>query len=294
MSSGSAMGKGGGTGHVPVELLDRYAAGQTAGGPEVWWAIEVHLESCAACRTRLGDAVARCSPATSLVLDRVRAGLATELARQEAHRPRVPLRTRVRRRVLGGRPVARWAAPALLPRLGMTVLVVLVAVGLDLLDEASVGRFPSLVLLLAPVAPLAGVAAAWSRGLDPAYELVVASPRAGLDLVVRRTAAVLAVVIPALGVAGWLVGASPAHWLLPCLAFTAGALALGEVIGLHRAATGLALGWVAVVVGPSLVMAQSPVVLSPASSPGWAVAAVAIAVLLVVRRGAYTGLPSGR
>ena len=50
-------------------------------------------------------------------------------------------------------------------------------------------------------------------------------------------------VISVLVVGGWLVGVSPARWLLPCLAFTAGALALGEVVGLQRASTGLALGW---------------------------------------------------
>jgi hypothetical protein len=150
------------------------------------------------------------------------------------------------------------------------------------------------VLLLAPVAPLLGVAAAWSRGLDPAHELVTASPRAGLYLVLRRTLAVLVVVIPALAGAGWLVGTSPARWLLPCLAFTAGALALGEVVGLHRAASGLALAWTAVVVAPSLVTARTPVLLEPASLPAWAALTALVAVVAVLRRDAYTGLPSGR
>jgi hypothetical protein len=279
----------GGMGHVPSGLLERYVAGAAGLGADVVWAVEVHLEGCAGCRDRLAEAVARGSPATTLLLERVRGGLVAEVARS----PRMP----ARRRWLPGRPSgwARWwATPALPPRLGMTVLVVLAAVGLDLADAAATGRYPSLVLLLAPVAPLLGVAAAWSRGLDPAHELVVASPRAGLELVLRRTVVILAVVIPALGVAGWLVGTSPARWLLPCLAFTAGALALGEVVGLHRAATGLALGWAAVVVAPSLATARPPVLLAAASLPGWAAATVVVAIVLVVRRGAYTGLASGR
>jgi hypothetical protein len=276
----------GGAGHVPADLLERYAAGEAgAGAQDAWWAVEAHLESCAACRARLGEAVAVCSPGTARLLDRVRAGLVTELARTRPMPPRRP-------GVLPRRWARWWATPALLHRLGMTVVTVLAAVGLDLADSA--GRFPSLVLLLAPVAPLLGVAAAWSRGLDPAHELVVASPRAGLDLVLRRAIAVLAVVIPALAAAGWVVGASPARWLLPCLAFTAGALALGELVGLHRAATGLALGWTAAVVGPSLITARPPVLLAPASLPGWAVATAVVAVLVVVRRRAYTGLASGR
>jgi hypothetical protein len=258
-------------------------------GADAVWAVEVHLEGCPGCRDRLGAVVARRSPATTLLLERVREGLVVEVA-GSAQMPtrRRPLPTRLPGRALW------WATPALLPRLGMTVLVVLAAVGLDLAEAAATDRYPSLVLLLAPVAPLLGVAAAWSRGLEPAHELVVASPRAGLELVLRRTAAVLAVVIPALGVAGWLVGASPARWLLPCLAFTVGALALGEVVGLHRAATGLALAWAAVVAGPSLLTARPPVLLAAASLPGWAAVTVAVAVVVVVRRRAWTGLASGR
>jgi hypothetical protein len=274
-------------GHLPAGLLEGYIAGGPSLGTDAVWAVEVHLESCAACRDRLAAVVERGSPATAVLLERVRAGLAAELARS----PRMPARRfRPWGRLSG---LARWwAAPALLPRLVMTLLVVLAAVGLDLADAAA-GRYPSLVLLLAPVTPLVAVAAAWSRGLDPAHELVVASPRAGLDLVLRRTAAVLAVVIPALGVAGWLVGASPARWLLPCLAFTVGALALGGVVGLNRAATGLALGWALAVVTPSLVTARPPGLLASASLPGWAAATVVVAIVVVARRGAYTGLPSG-
>jgi hypothetical protein len=74
----------------------------------------------------------------------------------------------------------------------------------------------------------------------------------------------------------------------------AGALALGEVVGLQRASTGLALGWAAVVVGPSLVTARPPVLPAAASLPGWTAAIVVVAMVLVVRRGAYTGLASRR
>ena len=279
---------GGGTGHLPPALLERYVAGGAGLGADVVWTVEVHLEGCAGCRARLGRAVTRQSPETVALLERVEAGLGAGVARG----PRMPARRRWLPRWLSG--WARWwTTPALLPRVAMTVLVVLVAVGLDLADGVA-GRLPSLVLLLAPVAPLLAVAAAWSRGSDPAYELVVASPRAGLDLVLRRTMLVVLVVIPLLVVAGWLVGVSPARWLLPCLAFTAGALALGEVVGLQRAAIGLALAWVTAVVGPSLATARPPVLLAAASLPGWAAATVVVAMVVVVRRDAYTELASGR
>jgi hypothetical protein len=276
------------SGHVPAPLLDHYAAGGERIGADVLWALEAHLEACAACRARLAEAVGRHSPDTAALLAGVHARLDAAVAGSARMPARRPLRARLPGRALW------WVPPALLPRLAMTVLVVGVALGLDLAEGLDGGRLPSLVLLLAPVAPLLGVAAAWSRGLDPAHELACASPRAGLAMVLRRTLAVLAVVIPVLAAAGLLVGASPARWLLPCLALSAGALALGELVGLHRAAIGLALGWAAVVVAPSLVTARAPVLLAPASLPGWAGFTAVVMVALVLRGDRYTQLPSGR
>jgi hypothetical protein len=275
-------------GHVPAPLLDRYAAGGARVGADVLWALEAHLEACATCRARLAEAVARHSPDTVALLERVRGGLDEAVARSARMPARRPLRARLPGRALW------WAPPALLPRIAMTVLVVAAALGLDLADDLDGGRFPSLVLLLAPVAPLLGVAAAWSRGLDAAHELTCASPRAGLAMVLRRTLAVLAVVIPVLAAGGLLVGASPARWLLPCLAFTAGALALGELVGLHRAALGLAVAWVAVAVAPSLITGRTPLLLAPASLPGWAALTMVVVVALLLRGDRYTQLPSGR
>ena len=188
--------------------------------------------------------------------------------------------------------VCQWAPPELWPRLAMTMLVLAAALGLDLVDSTRV--VPSLVLLVAPVAPLLGVAAAWSGGLDTAHELVVASPRAGLNLVLRRTLAVLLVVVPALAAVGWLAGVSAAAWLVPCLAFTAGALALGELIGLRWAAGVLALAWTAGVITPSVLSARIPLLLEPVSLPYWAGLVAVITVALVARRDAYTRLRSDK
>lgn len=265
--------------HVSDRMLEAYADRGPQGNVDETWAVETHLESCAPCRGRLAQ---RVDPDTVALIARVRAGLDAAVPRS----PRMPARRR--------RSATWWVAPALLPRLGMTVLVVLVALGLDLVGRSDPGGFGSLVLLVAPVAPLLGVAAAWSRGLDPAHELVTASPRAGLHLVLRRTLAVLAVIIPTLTVAGWVVGASPARWLLPCLAFTVGALALGEVVGLHRAATGLALLWTVAVATPSVVTAHPPGLLEPRTLPAWATLTAVVAAVVALRRHAYTGLHSGR
>ncbi len=263
--------------HITTAVLERYATGGAGIGADALWAVESHLESCASCRGRLVDSVARRSPETMSLLSHVHAGLTTKVARSA----QMPVR-----RTPGW--AARWAPPGLWARLAMTVLVLAAALGLDLAGRSS--AFPSLVLLVAPVAPLLGVAAVWSVGLDPAHELVVASPRAGLYMVLRRTLAVLVVVIPTLTVAGWLAGASPSRWLLPCLAFTAGALALGELIGLRLAAGALALAWTAGVIAPSVLNARSPLILEPSSLPYWAGLIAVIAVALVLRRDAYTAI----
>jgi hypothetical protein len=212
------------------------------------------------------------------------ASVQANLVSAVASSPRMPARRFTRW-------TSRWAPPGLWLQLAMTLVVVAAALGLDLAGGTRV--LPSLVLLVAPVAPLLAVAAVWSAGLDPAYELVVASPRAGLYMVLRRTLAVLVVVIPALAVAGWLAGASPVRWLLPCLAFTSGALALGELTGLRWAAGGLALAWTAGVIAPSVLAARTPLLLEPASLPYWAGLIAVFAVALVLRRDAYKGLRSG-
>lgn len=274
--------------HVPTSWLDAYAAGEQ-GPADLWWAVEAHLETCSTCRGTLAAAVTRGSPDTAALVDRVGTNLAAQLA--ALPRPAPPRSPPV---AGAARAVRRWLAPGMAARLTTTLLVIVAAVALDLTDAATSGHFPSIVLLVAPVAPLAGVAAAWSRRLDPAHEIVVASPRAGLELVLRRALVALGVAVPALVAAGWIVGAAPVRWLLPCVTFVLAALALGAIVGLRRAAAGLALTWVVVVVAPSLLSAETPAALQPGAAAGWAVATVAVAALLVVNRREFTSLGSAR
>lgn len=260
------------TAHISTPLLGRYSAGDSSIATDVLWAVEAHLEQCAACRGRLAELG---DGDTAALLARVWAGVDAAVSATEP----APMR----RRWTPSRS-ARWVTPVFVPWLATTVLVVLVALGFDLAAATRAGALPSLVVLLAPVAPLLGVATAWTRRLDPAHEMVAATARAGLGLILRRTFVVLAVVIPVLTAAGWLVGASPARWLLPCLAFTMCALALGELIGLPRAAAGLALLWAAVVIGPSIVTARLSMLLTEAALPGWAALTAVVVLVLVARR----------
>ncbi|MGW3858892.1 zf-HC2 domain-containing protein [Micromonospora arida] len=249
------------TTHPTPTLISQYASGGAGVDDATIWAVEAHLETCAACRAVLTDAV---DPGTQELLDRVADGIATGIATgPRPVRRRRQLRTGVAARVL----------PWLVTATGLMLAAALF--------EWTFDSLPSLVLLIAPVAPLLPVAAVWSRRLDPAWELTATMPRTGLPLLMRRTLGVLSAVLPVLAVAGWFTGHSPGLWLLPVLGFTAGALALGPVVGVERAALALTIAWSAGVVVPSLADGQLPAILTGSSLPGWALATVALTAVVL-------------
>ncbi|MFC3576930.1 zf-HC2 domain-containing protein [Streptomyces yaanensis] len=268
--------------HASMRIIDGYARGGAELAADEVWALEAHLETCRVCRDRLSDAVAAQAPTVAALVDSVWSGLEPQLA-AAAPMPR--------RRYWSAR-LSRWLTPTMVPWLVMVVGVTLLALLFDLSDTGY-GEV-SLVLLLAPVLPVLGVAASWARGLDPAYELTASVPRAGLYLVLRRTASVLAMVVPALAVGGWVTGVMVAQWLLPCLAFTSATLALGGVIGVTRAAVAMAGAWAAVVLAPTLAAARTTFALQTGSLPVWGlILALGIGVV-IARRGAYSVLGTHR
>ena len=263
------------TAHVSAEALAAYAAGELRADDARTWPVEVHLETCADCR----DQLAGYAPAPVLaILDDAR----TAILAQAVNGPR-PVPRRSLRRLS-----RRWASTSMLSWALMTVVAITAAF---LLDRAFPLR-PSVVLLLAPVAPLAGLATAWSRHWDPAWETISGTARAGVELLLRRTVAVLAVVLPLLASAGGFLGENPALWLLPCLAFTAATLLLGGLIGVGRAAVVLGGGWVLAVAVPALIAVRLPVLVRTESVPGWAAAAVVLTVLALLRAGDHRRLTS--
>jgi hypothetical protein len=262
------------TAHPTPDLISRYADGDAAVDDVTVWAVEAHLESCAACRGRLAAAI---NPGTRDLLDRAADAIATGIDTG----PGPARRRRLRRTGVTAR---------FLPWLATATGLVLASVAL----EQTFDSLPSLVLLVAPLAPLPPVAAVWSRRTDPAWELLATVARAGLGLLLLRTLAVLAAVLPVLALAGWSTGHSPALWLLPCLAFTAGSLALGELVGVDRAALGLAAAWSAGVVLPSLAVERLPAVLEGGSWPGWAALTAALTAVVVLRRAGHRWLGAGR
>ncbi|WP_433528883.1 hypothetical protein ACQPYA_21450 [Micromonospora sp. CA-263727] len=255
------------TTHPTLAQIDRYAAGDPGLDEPSVWAIEVHLEECADCRARLAGST---TVDTRAVIERVATSLDREIAATPP--PAGPGRSwSVLRH--------RWFVGTLLPWLAMTAAVLACAALLGALRTG----LPSLVLLIAPLAPLPGVAVAWHRRADPAWELIASSPAAGLTMLLRRTAAVLAFVIPTLALVGAGTGISMAAMLLPCLAFTAAALLLGTFVGVRRAAIGLTSIWTLVVVAPSLAAARMPVVLAAESARSWALATVLLTIMALFR-----------
>jgi signal transduction histidine kinase len=117
---------------------------------------------------------------------------------------------------------------------------------------ANVGTDGHLVfLLVAPVLPVAGVAAAYGPWADPSHELATTTPFSGLRLLLLRSLAVLVATTALTAVAGALVPASEVSsfaWVLPALALTVASLALSTFVAPHMAASGVVAAWTAIVI----------------------------------------------
>lgn len=263
------------TTHPSPAVIARYADREADLDEVTAWSVEVHLEDCADCRAQVAGST---TDDTRTLLARIAAGVDHDIAAGPA-----PAR---RRHWSAARN--RWLVWQLVPWLTMTVAVLGCAVLLQALEPS----LPSLVSLLAPVAPLPGVAIAWSRRHDPAWELIAGTPAAGLAMLLRRTAAVLGVVVPALAVASTRTGVSLALTLLPCLAFTAATIALGSLVGVRLAAAGLGVAWALAVVVPAVATAHLPVVLQPGSSRAWALLTLALAGFAATQSSKFRRLSS--
>lgn len=243
--------------HVDTGTAQAYAAGSLP-DPDCW-SLETHVLICSRCARTVSDA------ASDPLLSRVRVN--------------VLLETQPARAVRGG--VRLTVTPALRPLwlLG-AVGVVLATLALDAVDAT---RQP-LVLLVAPLLPLAGIAVGSSPRLDRGAELIVSTPTPALRLLLLRSAAVLTVCLPLLLSLSVLTGSGVVRWLLPAAALVALALALSTWLRVEVATGCAAAVWSIVALGPAALSHTVPVVLAPGAAPAWAAAAVAAVVLLLVRR----------
>ena len=162
--------------HIPESMAAAYVAGEVQGARAA--SIEAHVMTCSECRARVGGGVAvdRLDAIWSAVEDAV-----------DAPRPSLVERFL---RVIGlsdtdARLVA--VAPSLhLAWLSAIVAVLALAVWASQSGERGLGMF----LIVAPLVPVAAVAAAYGSWADPTYELSVSSPYPTLRLLLLRSAAV--------------------------------------------------------------------------------------------------------
>ena len=214
--------------------------------------VEQHLLGCAACR------------------DRVSGGLATQPSTQPVDLDVVWSRVRdavelpqpsIGERVLGrlGLPAADArlvvAAPAFRGACVGGVLLVLLFLATANAYGHSGGLW--LFLVLAPLLPCGAVAFSYDPRFEPALEQEVATPYSVVRLVLLRTLAVLAIVLPVAVVLGALMhGPTPYLWLLPAIGFVAGVLALSTWVPPMTAVAAIGVVWT-LVVGAATVYGSS-------------------------------------
>jgi hypothetical protein len=274
------------TWHADPGTLQSYAEGRVS--PVQAASVEVHLLACDRCRSAVAAGADRGR------LDAVWSGI-TAVA--DAPVPGVVERLLGRLGVPEhvGRLLA--ATPAL--RLSwLAAIVVSLAFAAGAARRGDGGAGLVLFLTLAPLLPLAGVAASFGPGTDPVYEMAVAAPLRNFDLLLIRATAVLTVTTLLAGAAAATVPHADwgmAVWLLPAFGLTAGSLALSTWVTPWKAAAALASVWIgATAIGLRLSAATNaggPLVervaaFRPAGQVALAAVTVAAAAVVAFRRDA--------
>lgn len=276
---------------LPASAVASYAGGGLDAAAQ--WSVEAHLPGCPACRLVLAAYGDRERLARNRDVLLCRAGLSDPgLLGRMLRRCGVPEQIIV---LLAATPSLRrsWLAGLL--------LVLAIAVGASQLAAASVpsaGQFAAqpgsanwtgLVpfLLLAPLLPLAAVAAAFSPALDPSYRVTSAAPVSKIWLLCVRCAAVVAATLVPTAVAAL---AMPGPWwlavalLLPALALCAGALAAAVVVRPAAAVVGVAVAWMGLVIGLGATAGRVVAVFGPAGQMTAAAVLLAGIALIAIRR----------
>lgn len=265
--------------HTERSALAAYADGSAS--PVAAASIEEHLMVCGQCRATFAPLV----PAPSLAAgwERIRVGIeAPRLGIAERIAVRLGLRAETAR-ILCAVPAFR----------GAWLLGVFVVTLFALTAGAAAEQFGlAIFFLVAPLAPVAGVAASFGGDADPCSELETATPYSSLGLLLLRTAGVLATSVPAAVAVGYLVP-GPAWvavaWLTPAAAGVALTLLLVPAVGATPASVGVALPWTVAVLWAA--RAREPLaVVEPAAQLLLATVAVSAVVAIVLRHQSYEHL----
>ncbi len=258
--------------HAETDLLEAYVEGSldAVGGASV----EQHLVRCAECRIRIAAVV----PAPPL--ERAWSGI-----REAVQSPPLPLLARLARRCGVSEPTSVLLAATTSLRtawlVSAFVAVAFAVVAVFLTDGEAIAPF----LLVAPMVPVVGVAAAYGPQQDGLESLVVTAPYGRTRLILVRTLAVLVSVLPFTAALGlllpgplWLAVA----WLGPALALVPVLLALAAFVGPRLGVAVVSIGWSGVVLlSVRVVPATWPV--EPTQQVVYAALAVVACLVLAVR-----------
>jgi hypothetical protein len=256
--------------HVEGELLAAYARGDVDAAHA--YSIEVHVVACADCQVAIGRLVAadRLEGVWADVEDRLDA---PRIGPMEAVLMRVGVREHLARLLV--------TTPSLrLSWLGACALVLAFAAWAAGERDEGVYWF----LVLAPLLPLAGVAAAYGPDVDPTYEVGLAAPTSSFALLLIRALAVIVtttamILFSSLALPGlhWTAGA----WLLPSLGLTLASLVLATRMPPIAACGSLAVAWM-LATAAGWGLAPEPLELfGPTAQFAWAPVAVVAALVLV-------------
>jgi hypothetical protein len=259
--------------HADARVLDGYADG-SLGGASVY-SVEAHLAGCPRCRGELSKRV------DSDRLDRIWGDVRSDVE--------APRRGVVERALVGvGVPAHTARVVVATPSLRTSwILAVATSLAFAVLAGRLVGDANLPFLVLAPLVPVLGVAAAFARPIDPLWEIAAATPTGGFRLTMIRAAAVITVsIVPtalaALGLPelGWIAVA----WLLPALGLTLLTLALSAGGATTPAVAGVVAATWALGVVVAGQMAADPLAVFATRGQVLMATIAAASVIVVVRR----------
>lgn len=263
--------------HAGSDLLERYAGSVLDDARAA--SIEAHLIECSYCR----EALARTSHSSLWggSLERMWEGVEDRLD---------PVRRGVIERLLTGSGVPEHTSRVLAATRSLRLswfAAMAAALGFAVLAAHGGPAGLLLFLVVAPLVPLAGVAAASGPGVDPTYEVGVAAPMPSSRLLLIRSTAVLAASLTLAAVASlalpqldWWAAA----WLLPSLALTLASLALSTFVGPVRAAVGVTTGWVLAVLATEFASSARLAAFRGTGQIAYLAVAAGAAVVLAGRR----------
>jgi hypothetical protein len=257
--------------HAGDAALSEFSDGTV--GPVMGASVERHLMQCARCRMRL-TAITPAEPLREVWLairERIEPDEASVIER---------LLRRLGLSHESGRLLA--AVPALRGAWVLGMSAALLFSGVAAVFGGDLGL--SLFVLVAPLAPVAGVAAAYGGDADPAHEIVTTAPYSAGRLLCLRTAGVLVSAVPAAVLAGLVLPGPPwlaLAWLGPAAAGIAIALLAAPYAGMTVASGAIAICWT-LAVGGAVRHREPLILLEPAmQAVFYSLTAAGIAVLLI-------------